>query len=437
MTTASTADAPFARYTSVAIALHWIIAALILYQLFVGFFLFSDFTELTPVERAEIFALIQNHKAVGLTVLALSVLRLAWRFWRPAPALPDAMPGWQRALSHASHVALYALMIGLPLTGWAMVSASVEYGAVPTSYFGLFMVPHLPGLAELGGEAKAALDDVFRNAHAAFGFAMAGLFVVHVVAAVKHHVVDGDAVLARMTPGVAPKKGALAPPSARGSGAAKAAAAGLLVVAGAGGAALFAAGGGDVPAPRTVDVTASAPAPAASSAPAWSVVAEESRLGFSGVYGMGAYSGAFSAWRADIRFAADDLEGSRIRVEVDLASVTTGSDQIDGALTGAEYFDVAAHPIAVYVADEIVAGEAEGAFIAKGALTLHGATQPLELPFTLAVDGERATATARVELERLAWGVGQPVSGGHGVAAAVAVEIKVVATKAPQKASAE
>jgi len=184
------------RYTAVAIILHWLIAAAILTLIVSGLWM-TDAIK-APATQASAFAVYQWHKSLGLTVLALSLLRLMWRFANPPPPLPDGMGWLSRLAAHGTHWAFYILMIGMPLLGWAMVSSSV-FG-LPTIVFGLFEWPHIPMLAAL--EDKAPVEAAFKSAHRAGGYVMIALLILHVAAALKHHFFDRDHVLAAMLPGV-------------------------------------------------------------------------------------------------------------------------------------------------------------------------------------------------------------------------------------------
>src|SRR5690242_16903887 len=105
-----------ARYSAVAIALHWTIAALIVLQVVLA----SRMEARTP----EAFAVTQFHKSVGITILLLSLARLAWRLTHRPPPEPPGLAGWERGLASAVHWSFYAVMILMPLTGWIMVSTS-------------------------------------------------------------------------------------------------------------------------------------------------------------------------------------------------------------------------------------------------------------------------------------------------------------------------
>src|SRR5436190_23816311 len=124
------------RYGTVAVTLHWFIAAAIIGMLILGKYM-ADL----PRDDPSKFDLIQLHKSIGITILTLSVLRLLWRLVNKVPPLPAQMPAWERFAAHASHILLYVLIIGIPLTGWMMVSASPL--GIPTIWFGVVEIPHL------------------------------------------------------------------------------------------------------------------------------------------------------------------------------------------------------------------------------------------------------------------------------------------------------
>lgn len=171
-------------------ALHWAMAALIVFLLGVGVYM----TRLDDVFAR--FALTQTHKSYGFVVFALALARLAWRLANPAvPADPPAAKAWEVALSRASHWGFYGLMILMPLSGWLMASASElqdTYG-VRNMVFGLFELPD----PFVPGDRK--LEAVFKLVHNAGAIALALLLALHVGAALKHHLVMRDDVLRRMT----------------------------------------------------------------------------------------------------------------------------------------------------------------------------------------------------------------------------------------------
>ncbi len=183
------------RYTAVAIALHWLIAIAIILQLASGLWMTDAIDE--PATQNLAFQVYQWHKSLGLTVLILSLLRLLWRLTHHAPGLPGGMAAWERLAAKLTHVLFYVLMIGLPLTGWVVVSAS-KFG-LPTLYWGLFEWPHLP-FADMAPDAKAGLEGTFGEVHEMLAYVTIALLVLHIGAALKHHIINHDDVLGRMLP---------------------------------------------------------------------------------------------------------------------------------------------------------------------------------------------------------------------------------------------
>lgn len=172
-----------ARWGAIARSLHWIIFVLIVIAATVGLIM----VELP--KRPNIIPVYSFHKSIGLTVLALAVLRLVWRLFDRRPREP-AMPAWQHWASRLVHGALYVLIFAIPLSGWLFDSAG---GLRPLHWFGLFEVPKL--LAP-NGDVK----DVAETLHEALFWVLAAAVVLHVGGALKHHFVDRDDVLARMLP---------------------------------------------------------------------------------------------------------------------------------------------------------------------------------------------------------------------------------------------
>lgn len=180
------------RYTAVAITFHWLIALAIVTIAMIG--LVMAHVKLTPLMQ---FKLFQLHKSIGITILALTVLRLLWRLTHRPPALPTDMPKLERRAAEGTHVMLYVLMLGLPLIGWALVSASPLN--LPTVLYGVVPWPHLPMPP---GISKATLAPILTRVHAYGAYILIGLFALHAAAALRHHLVIRDDVLRRMIPGL-------------------------------------------------------------------------------------------------------------------------------------------------------------------------------------------------------------------------------------------
>ena len=169
------------RYTRVAIALHWLIALLVIVQFAWGWWM-QEIPKQPAGPRVDAFNL---HKSVGMTILALMVLRILWRVGHPPPPLP-AMPVWQARAAGLTHVLLYAALVIQPLAGYL----GSEFSGYPVKYFGIT----LPGWAG----KNAALKDLLSAVHLATSWVIAAAVAVHVAAALKHALVDRDGLLARM-----------------------------------------------------------------------------------------------------------------------------------------------------------------------------------------------------------------------------------------------
>jgi cytochrome b561 len=172
------------RYTGTARVLHWL-AALLIFTGF-GLGLFMTGLEFSPDK----FRYYAWHKWLGITVFLLAAVRLAWRATHPAPALPEAMPAWQMRAARAAHLLLYALMLAIPVSGWIYSSAT----GVSVAYLGLVDLPNL-----VPKDRELARRLLFL--HQSLNSLLAAVVTVHVAAALKHHFVDRDDILARMLPG--------------------------------------------------------------------------------------------------------------------------------------------------------------------------------------------------------------------------------------------
>jgi cytochrome b561 len=164
------------RYGVVSRLLHWVMAVLILAMIGLGASM-TDLDQGDPL-RPQLFSL---HKAVGITLLALALLRLFWIIASCPPALPAALKRWEIMLSKTTKGLLYVLMLATPIAGYLMSSAAGE----PVSYFGLF---EIPGLIGKNHDLQEALGEV----HGFFAFSILTLSGLHVAGAIKHRMIDKD-----------------------------------------------------------------------------------------------------------------------------------------------------------------------------------------------------------------------------------------------------
>jgi len=176
-------------YGAVAIGLHWLVFALIVANWLLGPYM-ADLP-LSP-QKLKYFSW---HKWIGVTVFVLAVFRIGWRLSHRPPPLPVAVPSWQQRAAHVSHLALYLLLFAIPVSGWLYSSAT----GVPTVYLGWVQLPDLVGRDKtLAGQLK--------QTHILLNIVLFTVVLIHVAAALKHHFLDRDEVLARMLPFIRRRK---------------------------------------------------------------------------------------------------------------------------------------------------------------------------------------------------------------------------------------
>lgn len=173
------------RYTTTAIVLHWLIAVLIIGAFTMGLVM-TDIPGFTPTK----LRYYSWHKWAGVTVLALAALRLLWRLFNRPPEMTAAMPAWQRGAAHGLHHLLYVLMFAVPISGYFYTLAA----GVPVVYLGKFMMPVLI-------DKDPVLAETLKALHYWLTMSLAALVVLHVLAALKHAIVDRDGTMRRMLPG--------------------------------------------------------------------------------------------------------------------------------------------------------------------------------------------------------------------------------------------
>lgn len=411
-------DKSVERYSRVAILLHWVIAAALAVTLAIGFGMPGD---------ASGFALFQFHKSLGITILALTVVRIGWRLTHKAP--PAADRGLNGFLAKAVHILLYGFMLFAPLTGWAVASTSSLN--IPTVLFGVLPLPHLP--------LPQAINHTLEEAHELIAFVGIALFVLHLAGALKHHLLVRDRVLQRMSPG--------------GSGAAGLVLLAAVLLAGGGTFAVLLANSGSTDDAQT-DAVGAAPATGAEAADAEALPAAEDALAaeeagdaatedtgpppewtiqpggslrFVADNGGSAMNGSFRRWSGTIVMNPDDPAGARIAIEIDLASATLGDATQDQMLASGDFFAVAANPTATFRATDVKKTGAN-AYRATGTLAIRGASRPQSITFTLSGSGARRGVSGSGTVDRNAFGVGTGDSAA-GLAPNVRVEFAFDATR--------
>jgi len=182
-------DGP-SHYNAVAKTFHWSMATLIACMLLLGVLMTTG----DILDGHGKSVALRVHESVGMIILGLGLLRLMWRFFNPPPSLPSSMPRWERVAALGGHAVLYILLIAMPLVGWTIIS-TFPHNAL---FFGLFPIPNLPILHDLPN--KKDIREIFENIHWTLAWVIVACVVLHAGAALKHHFIERDDILLRMTP---------------------------------------------------------------------------------------------------------------------------------------------------------------------------------------------------------------------------------------------
>lgn len=390
-------------FGTVTRSLHWLTALVILTAMPLG--LIANDLSTGPESialKAQLFSL---HKTLGIVAFGLGVARILWAFSqpRPVPLHPDRR--LETHLAEAVHWLLYLSLVIVPLSGWVHHAAVDGFAPILWPFGqGLPFVPKSETVASLAAMA-----------HWLFTKVLAAAILLHVLGALKHHVMDRDATLRRMVRGVsapavaAPHRARLAP---------------LVLALGIYGAGAAVAVTLTAPPAPPTPATSTALQTQVATSGNWQV--QTGSLGFR-VTQMGApVEGSFAGWTAEITFDDSVIDGpaGRVEVVVDLASVSLGS--VTEQVKGAEFFDVAAHPTARFSAD-LIAGPSGP--VATGSLQLRGAERAVTLPFTLQITGDSAEMTGRLTLDRRDFGIGAGYSDEATVGFAVEIIVTLTATR--------
>ncbi|MBI1327748.1 MAG: cytochrome B [Alphaproteobacteria bacterium] len=324
-------------YGLIAKSFHWLVGLVVIGLLIVGF-LMDD------LQMSVKLTVYFWHKSVGILVLTLMIMRLCWRVYNHAPsALPTHRP-WEIVLAHIVHYALYAVLIAMPLTGWLMSSAK----GYTVNVAGLFSLPDLV-------KPDKRLAEFFVRAHYYLAFTILGLLALHIAGALKHHFIDKDLTVRRMTWAII---------------------AALLFF--------------------------SMPAQAADK---WNVDYGASLISFKALQGGSAFNGTIDKFTADITFSPDNLEHSKAVIMMDMRSAKTGRADLDGYIGAPEWFSVSAFPQAVFTAQKFES-IAENKFNIIGTLQIKDFTTPLTVPFTFLTVENKAIVEGAALLNRMNFGLG-------------------------------
>lgn len=369
-------------YTAVAKLLHWLIAVLV----FVMFPLAWTMGDFSGVQK---FRLYNLHKSIGITILALMTLRLFWRSVQAAPALTASAPKWERIVAYLGHFALYAALFVMPLSGWAMISASDK----PSVLFGATAFPLIPWLSDLPPDQKKTLSEIFKSIHEFTANVLLFLIIIHVAAALRHAFVLRDGIMSRMLP--------------RFWGRSASRRVALLVL------------------------TASALSFAGlkqASAMEWGVNPQKSEVAFEASGSGYNAKGTFKSYKTDIEFDPETPEEASIHVTLDMRSASTGAADADQTLQSEDFFDPRRYPTAEFAARG-AKPDGDGKYILDGRLTLKGVTKPIALPFSINLAEGTAAVKAETTINRLDFGVGPESVAGLAVGKEVKLTIDLTAMR--------
>lgn len=472
------------RYGSIAKALHWTTALLILVLIPMGF-IAKKLAEATqagsPVVSIEVLTtLFSTHKTLGVVVFFVALLRILWALSQSKPRALHPDRRLETLAAETVHWLLYGAIVLVPLTGWIHHAASTGFAPI----WGPFG-QDLPMVAK-----SEALSVLFAAFHFAAVVVMVLSLGLHIAGALKHQIIDRDTTLARMLPNrrqpVAQSAPGAGPVSITALGAGQstshttsdsiapdphhkttartsAALAAVVILAAAGTTWTIeaqdhrdtapaqasvepnvapnendtsAASAAQQQNPPQGDVAQAAPdanpgptgvqnadnAPAASDLPNWQVA--DGALTLSIQQLGNAVNGSFETWQAHILFDpdADPAQMGEIRVEIDIASLSLGT--VSAQAMGPDYFDSAAFPTAIYQAD---LAEIDGTLTATGTLTIKDASVPLAFPIDLTLAEGTATAAGSFTLDRREFGIGDTVPDEGTLGFAVALSFNLTA----------
>lgn len=376
-----------AAYGGVTKTFHWLTALLILSALPLGL-LASDLAheiqapgaEPTEAQVARAALLFSLHKTIGVTIFFVALLRILWAVSQPKPGLLNGDRPAEAFAADTAHWLLYGSLLAVPLSGWVHHAATTGFAPIWWP-FGQSL-PFVP--------KDAALAETAATVHYILQWVLVGALALHIAGALKHHLLDRDATLRRMLPG----RNAAAP-SAHQPSHATAFMAALAIWGGAlgGGAALgwFGHAGAEGTQARLEAVESE-----------WAM--QSGRLEIA-VQQMGSeVTGSFAEWTAEIAYAeTPDAEGRHgdVTVTVSIPSLTLGS--VTSQAMGPDYFHAEEYPTARFTADLLAT--AEGGHVARGTLTIKGNEVPVEMPFTLSLEGDMAEARGSLTVDRRDFGI--------------------------------
>lgn len=393
-------------YGSVTKTLHWLIALLILSNIALGWIAANMAHEIeggaseAMVDRASL--LFSIHKTTGVAIFFTAFARILWAISQPKPGLLNGDRGLEARAAQTAHWLLYGSLVAVPLSGWVHHAATSGFAPIWWP-FGQTL-PFVP--------KSEAVSETAATLHFLLQWVMTAAIAAHVAGALKHHLIDRDATLRRMLPGRVS-----AQPTARQPGHALPFVAALAIwgatIGGASAVGLFEAP--EKAAPSLAEVESD-----------WQV--EEGSLQITVVQMESEVTGSFDEWTADIAYSeTPDPDGAHGTVEVEVAINSLSLGSVTSQAMGADFFNVENHPTARFAAD-LVEGDEDK--IAKGTLTIRDESVPVELPFDLSIEGDTATASGALAVDRRDFNIGADVKDEDSLEYSVDIAFELTATRA-------
>ncbi len=409
------------QYSAVAIVLHWAIATAILGNILLGWWMHEAID--IAASRARAVEVFQLHKSIGLSVLVLSLLRLAWRLTHRPPPMPAHMKPWEKLAATATHWSFYVLMIAMPLSGWLYVSTQWRGDIalnVPTLWFGWLEVPHLLGLHHADEALRQSLAGIVLEAHELLAWGTCLLLLMHVGAALKHHFVNRDEVLSHMVP-IAARQSLADQPAVRKW----ILRAGMALIAIAVAATAYAVLG---PAKKTA-VALSDTDGITMLSDDWMIDPLQSEIVFSGTHAGTPFEGRFQRWQAQLNVDPQAPEAADIITLIDTASGSDGNVLHDRTLPQTEWFNVAQYPQAHFVSTQVQRLDEQGRYAVAGTLTIKDRDIPVNSlqmqvsQSSLLIEGDTVITREQADLGMAS----DP--GGDWVSSEIKVRVRLSATR--------
>ena len=392
-------------YGAVTKTFHWLTALGIFLALPLGYFA-NDLAHAiqtpeiatTDAQVARAALLFSLHKTIGLTVFFVALARILWALTQTKPGLLNGDTVLEARLAEVVHWLLYGSLVAVPLSGWVHHASTTGFAPIWWPFGqSLPFVPKDEGVAQITGTLHLLLQWV-----------LVGALVLHIVGALKHHVIDRDATLRRMLPGATAAQPTDKQPG-HGVPFLGALAVWAIVLGGANGLGWFKLDAAQAPTQSLASVESD-----------WTV--RDGTLEITVVQMGSEVTGRFADWTADISYetAAENPKGD-VTVTVSIPSLTLGS--VADQAMGADYFNAEAHPTATFTAQIV---ETDG-HIAQGTLTIKDQSVPVEMPFDLTIEGDTAKAQGGLTVDRRAFGIGGDATDSLG--ASVDISFELTATR--------